>query len=71
MGSGRHEDMHVHELIFIFNVVDTYTGGNDTRGIGAQKIYRAAYRGIVATYIALYVFKQYYNRECWEGPMDS
>ena len=56
VGSGIHEDMHGHELIF-FNFVDTYTGGKDTTVLGAQKNNRAAYRGVVATYVALFVFQ--------------
>jgi hypothetical protein len=64
--------MHVRELIFFFNVVDTYTGGGkDTRGLGAQKKYRAAYLGVVATYIAFCVLTNSYNRECLEGPIHS
>jgi hypothetical protein len=49
--------MHVQDLIFFFNVVDTYTGGKDTRRLGAQKKNRTAYRGVVTTHIPLFVLK--------------
>jgi hypothetical protein len=59
---------HVDRYIF-FNVLDTYTGGKDTKRLGALKTYRVAFRGVVTTNIALFVLKHEYNRGCWEGPM--
>ncbi len=41
--------MCMFELVFLFNVVDTYTGGKDIMRLGALIKYHLAYRSVVST----------------------